>query len=256
MTKVQVDGIYVLPEMTWPEAEEAYKKAKLAIIPVGSNEQHGPGFKLKVDAAQAYEMAKLVAKEVHPLAVVTPPVIMGVSYHHMHFPGTVTLRQSTFMAVIEDIVTSMNRFGFKKFLIIDTHGGNRHACNVVAAELKEKLGVEVAHTLYPDLARDVIAKIPAENLGHGSEPGLAVALYLDEDLVYPDRLAKGIEHWPYEMIGGPGKWKVDFPWHTHEITDNGAFGNPVGSSKERGKEIVDKVVERLGIFIRDFVKNA
>ncbi|MGI6604775.1 MAG: creatininase family protein [bacterium] len=133
---MQVDGIYLLPEMTWKEAEEAYKVAKLAIIPVGSNEQHGPGIKLKVDGQQAYDMAKLVAKEVHPLAVVTPPVMMGVSYHHMRFPGTVTLRQSTFMAVIEDIVTSMHRFGFKKFLLIDTHGGNRHACNVVAMELK------------------------------------------------------------------------------------------------------------------------
>mgnify|MGYP000985130187 FL=1 len=181
--------------------------------------------------------------------------MIGVSYHHMRFPGTVTLRQSTFMAVIEDIVTSMNRFGFKKFLLLDTHGGNRHACNVVAMDLKEKLAVDVAHTLYIDLVRDVAAQIPPENRGHGSDPGLAVALYLDEDLVHMERLEKGNEHWPYIMIG-KDKWNVDYPWYTHEITDNGAFGNPEGTSKELGKQIVDKVVERLGTFIRDFTKNA
>jgi len=256
MIGVNIEGIYLLPEMTWPEAEAAYKVAKLAIIPVGSNEQHGPGIKLKVDGAQAYELAKLVAKEVHPLAVVTPPVHIGVSFHHMRFPGTVTLRQSTFMAVVEDIVTSLHRFGFKKFLLIDTHGGNKHACNVVAMDLKEKLGVEVAHTLYIDLVRDVVAKIPAEKRGHGADPGLAVALYLDEDLVHLDRLAKGEEHWPYTMIGSRDQWKVDFPFYTHEVTANGAFGDPEGTGKELGKEICDKVVERLGVFIRDFVKNA
>lgn len=253
---VEKNDIYLLPEMTWVEAEEAFRKAKLGIIPVGSHEQHGPGIKLKVDGAQAYELAKLVAREVHPLAVVTPPVNIGISYHHMHFPGTITLRSSTFMALIEDIVTSLHRFGFKKFLLIDTHGGNRHACNVVAADLKEKLGVEIAHTLYIELVRDVLAKIPAEKRGHGADPGLAVALYLDEDLVHLDRLEKGEEHWPYTMIGSRGQWKVDYPFYTHEVTDNGVFGDPAGTSKKLGKEICDKVVERLGVFIRDFLKDA
>lgn len=247
---------FFLPEMTWPEAEEAFKVAKLAIIPVGSHEQHGPGIKLKVDGAQAYELAKLVAKAVQPLAIVTPPVHLGVSYHHMHFPGTITLRQSTFMAIIEDIITSLNRFGFRKFLLLDTHGGNRSACNVVTTEMKEKLGVEVAHTLYVDLVRDVVAKIPSSKRGHGSDPGLAVALYLDESLVHLDRLEKGVEHWPYAMVGPHESYRVDFPFYTHEVTDNGVFGDPAGTSRELGKEICDKVVERLGIFIRDFVKEA
>lgn len=256
---MDIKGIYNLPEMTWKEAEEAYKNAKLAIIPVGSNEQHGPGIKLKVDGAQAYEMSKVIAKRVHPLAVVTPPVMMGISHHHMFFPGTVTLRSSTFMAVIEDIVVSMNKFGFTKFLIVDTHGGNRHACNVIAADLKVKMGVEIAHTLYIDVVRDLVADIPKERLGHGSEPGLGVALYLDKDLVYMDRLVKAEENWPYKMIGSPDKHKVDFPWFTHEVTKSGAFGDAseitIEESTELGEKICNEVAKRLEIFIRDFVKE-
>jgi len=70
-----------------------------------------------------------------------------------------------------------------------------------------------------------------------------------------DRLEKGKEHWPYKMIGRE-KVKVNFPYYTHEISDNGVWGDPEGTSKEFGKEICDAVVERLGVFIRDFVKNA
>ncbi|HNR03220.1 MAG TPA: creatininase family protein [Bacillota bacterium] len=246
---------YILPEMTWVEAEKAYKEAKIAIIPVGSHEQHGPGIKMKVDGVQAYELAKLVAQGVHPLAVVTPPVNIGISHHHMKYPGTVTLKSSTFMAVIEDIVTSLYRFGFKKFLIINAHGGNQYACNLATNDLKEKLGVEIAYTLYLDLVPELVERVPPEKRGHGADPGLAPALYLDEDLVYMDRLEKGKEHWPYKMIGRE-KVKVNFPYYTHEISDNGVWGDPEGTSKEFGKEICDAVVERLGVFIRDFVKNA
>lgn len=249
------NDIYLLPEMTWVEAEEAYKQAKLAIIPVGSHEQHGPGIKLKVDGTQAYEFAKLLAKEIHPLAVVTPPVNIGVSHHHMGFPGTITLRNSTFIAIIEDIVSSLKRHGFKKFLIVNTHGGNEPACLVAINDLREKLDVEIAYTLYAVLAPEVMAKVPADKRGHGADPGLAVALYLDEDLVHMDRLEKGVEHWPYTMIGPRDKYQVSFPYYTHEVTDNGAFGDPSTTSKELGKEICDKAIERLIVFIHDFVKN-
>ena len=63
-----------------------------------------------------------------------------------------------------------------------------------------------------------------------------------------------MEHWPYTMIGPRDKYQVSF-YYTHEVTDNGAFGDPSTTSKELGKEICDKAIERLIVFIHDFVKN-
>jgi creatinine amidohydrolase len=65
---------HILPEMTWPEAKEALAQAKLALLPVGSFEQHGPHGTFEVDAARAVGFGKLLAARMYPQAVLSPVV--------------------------------------------------------------------------------------------------------------------------------------------------------------------------------------
>lgn len=247
---------YVIPEMTWTEVAEALKHVKVAIIPVGSNEEHGPGIKLCVDAMQAYLMAKLLCERVHPVAIVTPPVLMGVSAHHGRFPGTIALRPETFMMTIEDIVRSLKRFGITKFFILNTHGENNPALGVISLKLRDEMDVEVCYSLYVDMCKDVINRlIPEEKAGHGADPGLAVAIYLDKSLVKVDQLEKGEVHYWYKHTGKKEKHKVCYPYFTDEVTANGVFGDPEGTSFEIGREIVETAVERLAEFLRDFASK-
>ena len=97
---------HILPEMTWPEAKEALALAELALIPVGSFEQHGPHGTFEVDTGRAYGFGKLLAARMYPQVVLSPVVNIGVSYHHLNFPGTITLRPETFMAVVY-VVTAL-----------------------------------------------------------------------------------------------------------------------------------------------------
>src|ERR671912_979269 len=93
-----------LARMTSPEAAEALAGAEVALIPVGATEQHGPNMSLETDTAVAYQLALHTAAALHPRAVVTPPLPYGVSYHHMSFPGTMTLSPETFQAVVLEVV--------------------------------------------------------------------------------------------------------------------------------------------------------
>ena len=89
---------YVLEEMTSPEVRDALADVKLAILPVGSCEQHGPHLALSTDIAASEVFARRLTEQVHPLALLAPPLKFGLSSHHMPFPGTLTLRPETLEA--------------------------------------------------------------------------------------------------------------------------------------------------------------
>src|SRR5919202_1538549 len=96
-----------LANMTWPEARDALAAAEVVIVPTGSIEQHGPGMVLRTDTTIAVAVAERVADRLRPRAVVAPALPFGLSAHHLRFPGTLTLRPDTFMAVVLDLVRSL-----------------------------------------------------------------------------------------------------------------------------------------------------
>jgi creatinine amidohydrolase len=117
----------MLMEMTWPEVREALKETNVAIIPVGSIEQHGLHLPLETDYIQAIELAKRIAEKAG--ALVAPVILCGHSQHHMGFPGTISLKPETLAQVLFEACQCLGRHGFVKILILNTHGGNDVACS-------------------------------------------------------------------------------------------------------------------------------
>ncbi len=142
--------------LTWQQAKKA--KGKTVILPLGALEEHGPHLPLSTDTMVPMELAKRVSERTG--ALVLPPVEYGYVFTLRDFPGTMTLRHSTYAALITDIVTECVRHGFGKILIINGHGGNSsivknalnelslttkfRACMVSWWELKE-LGISAGH---------------------------------------------------------------------------------------------------------------
>src|SRR5690625_2422644 len=93
---------YILPDMTWPEIKDALKTASIAIVPVGAQEQHGYHIAEGCDSYRAKEFSALLAEKCFPKVLVTPTINFGVSPHHMDFPGTITLRPETLIAIMEE----------------------------------------------------------------------------------------------------------------------------------------------------------
>jgi len=107
---------------TWQEVEEYLAKSNGIIIPIGSVEQHGPNGLIGTDHLCAEVVAKGVGDAIG--CAIAPTLAYGMSQHHLAFKGSATLRPSTLMLVVGDVVQSLAVHGFRKFFFINGHGGN------------------------------------------------------------------------------------------------------------------------------------
>ncbi len=131
-----------LPHMTVPEVRELLARSDMVIVPVASLEQHGLHLPIGTDFLNGVERAKLIAQEAEVL--VAPILMPGQSPYHMGFPGTITLSSETIQAVYVEAVESLIKHGFKRFLILNSHGGNRAITTFIVDRInQETAGIAV-----------------------------------------------------------------------------------------------------------------
>ncbi len=100
--------------MTWPQVEKHLKTSRGVIIPAGATEQHGPTGPIGTDAICAESLAWTVGRTAN--AVVAPTISYGMSLHHMKFPGSVTLRPTTLVSVVRDVILAPRTARFSPLL--------------------------------------------------------------------------------------------------------------------------------------------
>jgi creatinine amidohydrolase len=111
-----------ITEMNWMQVESYLKGDDRCIIPIGSTEQHGY-LSLGVDLILAERVATEAAE---PFGIPVFPVMpYGIAPYFADYPGTISLKVETLLAVARDVITSVHRSGFKKILIVNGHGGNQ-----------------------------------------------------------------------------------------------------------------------------------
>ena len=129
---------FQLAEMTTIEAQEAFERTDLVILPVGSTEAHGPHNPVFTDSNAASELARRVGEKMNGMAIVAPLLPYGFCPYHMKFSGTITLQQETLFAVLRDICNSLVHWGARRILFLTGHGGNLAAISTIANELYDK----------------------------------------------------------------------------------------------------------------------
>ncbi|ACY98297.1 MULTISPECIES: creatininase family protein [Thermomonospora] len=110
-------------------AEEGERRAAVALLPVGSFEQHGPYLPLATDTVVACTIAGALAAAYRVLRL--PPITISCSHEHEGWPGTVSISAATLHALVGDVAASLRRAGIGKLVVVNGHGGNYVLGNVV-----------------------------------------------------------------------------------------------------------------------------
>lgn len=244
-----------LARMTTTEAGEALSNARLAIIAVGSLEQHGLHLPLMTDSAVAEALAGRIADELGDDAVLLPPIGYGLSEHHLGFAGTITLRPETMLGLFADIFESLRHHGLRRVLVVNGHGGNIDLLRLVARKARRDHGMMVASVMWAVVAADLAReKASSPTYGHACEIETSVMMALLPDEVRTDRIVAGGRYTHDELTEPPGGG-VDEPVWLHEWSDDGAIGRPDLANQEDGTEIVEQVLERVVGYARRMIER-
>jgi creatinine amidohydrolase len=127
-------------DMNWMQVEERLARDRRAVVPVGSTEQHGY-LSLCVDAILAERVASEAAE---PLGVPVFPVLsFGITPYFRRYPGTISLRLSTYQRIVADVLESLAGSGFTRILFVNGHGGNSPGGSILQEWMNEHPGVAV-----------------------------------------------------------------------------------------------------------------
>ncbi|MEO3796201.1 creatininase family protein [Nonomuraea sp. B10E15] len=245
-----------LAEMSWPQVEERMAAgARTVLFAAGSTEQHGPHLPLVTDTMLGDALADRVAARL-PGVLLAPTVPFGVSTHHMAFPGTVTLDEATFKAVILRCCESLAAHGFETVLVLPSHGGNFAPLAELFAETEGRVG-GARLVPYTDLQEFVGALaeagrergFPPEVSGsHAGEAETSIVLALRPDLVDMDRAEAG--------FGGrfdePTARRL-FEHGTRALSEIGVLGDPRPATARAGEEYLDRLTGLLTRFFEPYV---
>lgn len=241
--------------MTSVEFKAALADIRLALLPVGATEQHGPNLGLGTDYVVAHRFAQKLAARVHPKAVVLPPLPFGLSHHHTGFAGTITLNPETFSAVLIETARSLARDGIRHLLLVNGHNGNTGVLNVAATRIVYEVGTKAAVSFYFAQAADrVKAHGQTPRFGHACEVETSVVMHLAPELVRKDALEPGRminQKKALHFNNQPFALTVPIPFH--EQTENGVFGDARLAHPAIGEDIVETALERTVTFIDSFL---
>jgi creatinine amidohydrolase len=242
------------PEVEWrrlraDQLRELARQDAVVILPIAALEQHGPHLPVEVDSRLGEEVALRTARKAvarGQATLVLPVLWTGISEHHMSFSGTVTLDFATFSAVVEGVVRSVLRDGFKRVVLLNAHGGNENALRTITDDLTPKLGVPIVQFTYWYAAAVAIAKILETQGGlmHACEAETSMMMVVRPELVAEDRIALAKVNMTPDVSdvvgGGVYRWRA-----IGARSSSGVIGNPEAASKEKGARLFDAISDAL-----------
>ena len=245
-----------IQDLTWPEVEDYLTHGRVAIVPIGATEQHGPAGVLGVDAYVAITLAEDAAQRAGALCA--PPIWFGDSAHHSAFPGTITLRTETMSALVTDVCRSLARHGFDRIILVNGHKGSNLPGLVTAVRglhERELPGVMFAVADPLHLARSIAGSIKGTNEHHCGELELSHVHYRYPGKVRLDKLSDAQVDFEAVFGGfvgndlfGPAPDGVEIMWSGDEqraFTPTGQFSSSMGVTEEKGRLYHDHIVRRL-----------
>jgi creatinine amidohydrolase len=236
--------------LSMKEADDAAKKGKVIILPVGSVEEHGRHLPLCTDSIQPEYVAIEVAKKTGCL--IAPPLRYGVCNSTRNFPGTISISFEALYRITKDVVEEFIRNGFRRILVMSGHAGQSHmaALRLAAQEIvwnHEKENLENRPRIMVcsdyDFAYELKGKYFSDKDGHAGTIETSRVMAIKPNLVK----MKGKSSFPqlprFEIVAHP---EDSFP--------TGIIGDPTVASRRKGQMINDYVVENVVKLVKDLMR--
>jgi creatinine amidohydrolase len=239
---------YAMEEMSYPDVQAILKTTDVALIPIGSQEKHGPHVPLATDSIATIETVRRAAEKAK--VPYTPLIPVGYSPHHM---GTVN----------DGIF-----HGFNKLIYASQHASNTKVTDEVLRRLRYETGCFCAWYMTPtERKTQVINDILDEKIAwHSGEMETAQCMAYDESCVHMERAKKHTAHAPKWL--GPAFAKTDgvptvifqgtenifIPMEHHEYAQEATIGDPFLGTKEKGEKIFERASDNLADFVKEVKK--
>jgi creatinine amidohydrolase len=243
----------LMEDMTWPEVAEAARAGLPVVLAVGSTEQHGPHLPLATDCILPVGVALEAARQV-PL-VIAPPIRFGARSRALSgggegFPGTLSLRATTLLATVREVLEALIRTGFRRICLQNWHYENVgvlwEACDLAVADHPDAR-ILVLENPMPDFEPDELAALfpagfPGWDVEHASIMETSLMLVLRPDLVHRDRIVddEAARHPSWDVVPAP----ADF------IPSSGVLWHPSEATEEIGRRFLTAAANRLATAIR------
>ena len=257
-----------LAERSWTDADAA--DVDVALLPVGSTEQHGPHAPLGTDVLTAEAVAAAGVAATDRPVVVGPTVPVGIAAEHRQFTGTCWVSPDTFRDYVRETLASLASHGWDRLVVVNGHGGNVAALREVCGDLaRAETALAVPFTWFDAVDVDRVGAELADGdedegqdavgdgsedadgngdrdavvMGHGGAAETSVLRHVRPDLVDEARFAEArdgaADAWG-EWAGGS-----NVAYDTAEFSENGVVGDPTASDPAVGEALLDAAGDRL-----------
>lgn len=245
----------LLANSTWEEIDRLDRNT-IVVLPFAAMEQHSLHLPLKTDTLIGEQIVLGLNREFEDSVLFAPVQWLGLSLHHTGFAGTMTATVPTYIQLVSDTIVSVLRTGFRKIVLLNSHGGNISILDVAIANVRPNYpDASIFSVTYWRLAAKEFAAIresPLGGMGHACEMETSIVLHAEPALVRKEKAqADGI--WPNTPLlaqdmmapGVVGSWDS-----FSDVTRHGGYGDPTIASAEKGSRFLNAAVEKVADFIR------
>lgn len=253
---------YALQDLTWVEFRDRIAEDPVILLPLGSQEQHGPQAPMG-DFVLAERIALLAAERAN--AICAPALPFGYADFFRGAPGGIQLRAETFVSVLKDMITAFIDHGVKRLVICNGHSTNAPLISQVVQTLRRESGIRIPNVnLWRGLPDEIWRRAHGEDAdaarGHGADPMTSVYMHFCPGSIRLDRMIapQARRIWGLTAVPNFGGVafdgvNVELPLDALEVEPTGVGGgDPAVASARAGKVIAEWLVDWLARFIEHF----
>lgn len=250
--------------LTRDEIAKIDKSKAVVLLPTGATEQHGPHLPVGTDSIILSSLIDEFVKNQSfddGSLIFAPQLFIGKSNEHMGFAGTLTFGTQTYYSLLHDIAGAIAKSGFKKLVLLNSHGGNTDMLNMISRDLRIDFGLDVFvfdwwFTPFWNKGLEGLKQSGTYGVFHACELETSLMLHIRPETVH---MELAVDEDPVESLRDNDYVTILGPytagWKTSDVTKSGVIGAPTYATAEKGKKLFDYAVKELKNIITAFAKT-